>query len=122
MNMSFCKTVEQARAMTKDVTRRERWKKLKVGDIVQQIVKGQGLKKGEKIEKIHRIYIVRTEWEPLRDIILRPYRKPYIKSEMEREGFPDMTATEFVEMYCELNERDASAPVNRIEFVYWTGE
>ena len=48
--MSFALTTEQVRNRTKTVTRRLGWATAKAGDIVQPIVKGQGLKKGERVD------------------------------------------------------------------------
>jgi hypothetical protein len=45
-NMSFSLTTQQARDKTKDVTRRLGWWFLEPGDIVQQVEKARGLKKG----------------------------------------------------------------------------
>ena len=49
-NMSFAMTTEQVRNQTKTVTRRQGWRFLNAGDILQPVVKGMGLKKGEKKE------------------------------------------------------------------------
>src|SRR4051812_15043835 len=51
-NMSFALTTAQVRARTKTVTRRGGWLFAKVGDVVQPVVKSQGIKKGEHVEKI----------------------------------------------------------------------
>lgn len=65
-HMSFALTTEQVRARTKTVTRRVRWLFAKPGDIVQPVVKGQGLKKGETVEKIGApIRFVSVRREPL---------------------------------------------------------
>lgn len=113
-NMSFYYTQEQARAKIKDVTRRDGWWSLKPGMLVQQVVKSQGLKKGEVIEKIHVIEIVDTRPERIYDIL--EYPDP--AAEIAREGFPDMTPGEFIEMLCEITGKDASEEINRIEFKY----
>ena len=64
-NMSFSATTEQIRNGTKTVTRRLGWTFLKPGDVVMACVKCQGLKKGEKVEKIRPIRIVSVRKEPL---------------------------------------------------------
>ena len=51
-NMSFMLTTEQIKNRTKTVTRRLGWRNAKPGDVVQPIVKGQGLQKGETVQKI----------------------------------------------------------------------
>jgi hypothetical protein len=114
-NMSFFLTTDQARRRVKDVTRRLGWWFLKPGDIVQQVVKSQGLKKGEHVQKIHLIKIISTGPEPLRTLTDRP---DYGAAEMVREGFPDMAPADFVAMLCRHHNCTPSTPVNRIEFVY----
>ena len=108
-NMSFSITTEQARNKTKDVTRRLVWWFLKPGDIVQQVEKAMGLKKGEKIKKIHLIKIKSTRPEPLYLID---------KADCVREGFPDWTPEQFIEMFCSHNKCKSHTVVNRIEFEY----
>ena len=116
--MSYFLTTEQARAKTKDLTRRQHWDNLKPGEMIQQIVKGQGLKKGEHVEKIHVIRIVRVESEPIWDILYCGFRDG--QWEVEREGFPEWIGQEsrFIEMYCAANKCQPKDPCNRIEFEY----
>ena len=114
-NMSFMLTTEQARNKTKPVTRRLGWGFLRLGDIVQQVVKCQGLKKGEKVEKIHLIRIKSTRWEPLTRMVTNPV---YGYKECALEGFPDLTPDEFVAMFCKANKCRPDREVNRIEFEY----
>ena len=64
-NMSFALTTEQIRARTKTVTRRLGWEFLKPGDLVQAVVKCQGLKKGEKVEPLAELRIVAVRRESL---------------------------------------------------------
>ena len=108
-NMSFAITTEQAYNKTKTVTRRLGWWFLRAGDIVQQVEKGMGLKKGERVKKIHLIRIVDTRPEALLRIT---------HDDVKREGFPDMTPYEFVNMFCEHNGCLTDDVVNRIEFEY----
>ena len=117
-NMSFSLTQEQARTRTKDVTRRQHWDNLKPGDMIQQIVKGQGLKKGQHVEKIHIIRIISVQAEHVDDIVSRWYRDG--KFEAGREGFPQWVGQEwrFVEMYCKANKCRCFDDCNRIEFEY----
>ncbi len=114
-NMSFMLTKEQYRNHKKDVTRRNGWAFAKVGDLVNGCEKCQGLKKGEKIIKIDRHYWVSLRWEPLRKMIDDP---EYGKKEVIREGFPDMTPQEFVDMYCRHNKCTPETLVHRMEFEY----
>lgn len=65
-NMSFALTAEQIRNRTKTVTRRLRWFRLKPGALLQPVLKSQGLKKGEHVEKIcGHIRVVGVRREPL---------------------------------------------------------
>jgi hypothetical protein len=108
-NMSFSITTKQARNKTKTVTRRIGWWFLKPGDIVQQVEKGMGLKKGEKVKKIHLIKIKSVRPEPLYNID---------KADCAREGFPGWTPGEFIRMFCTHNKCKSHTEVNRIEFEY----
>lgn len=107
--MSFAMTTEQAKEKTKDVTRRFAWWDLKEGDLVQQVVKAMGLKKGEKIENIHLIRIVSVEPEPLNSIT---------QEDVVREGFPDWTPQQFVSFIMRAYSCPADKMINRIEFKY----
>lgn len=102
-------TTEQFKAKTKTVTRRFGWWFLKPGDVVCGVEKAMGLKKGEKINKLGLIEIVSTWREPLYAIT---------EEDCAREGFPDKTPAEFVEMLQSHYKCSASEPVNRIEFKY----
>jgi hypothetical protein len=109
-NMSFALTTEQIRAQTKTVTRRLGWKTAKVGDIVQPVVKGQGLKKGERVEKIGGpIRFVAVDRVVLGDIS---------PQDVYREGFPQMTPRQFVEMFKDHNGGLRDQWVTRIQFEY----
>lgn len=109
-NMSFAMTTEQVRNRTKDVTRRFGWWFLKPGDVVQPVIKGMGLKKGEKIKKIGGpIRIVSTRREQLHHMEC---------GECVREGFPEMNESEFVSMLMKHYRCNPSSYVNRIEFEY----
>lgn len=113
--MSFVLTVEQARNKTKIVTRRLGWGFLKLGDIIQQVVKTNGLQKGEKVEKIHLIEVIYTRIEPLNKMV---YDSVYGYHECILEGFPGYTPDEFVAMFCKHYCCDPATPVNRISFRY----
>ncbi|HOR98096.1 MAG TPA: ASCH domain-containing protein [Kiritimatiellia bacterium] len=108
-NMSFSLTTAQVRAQTKDVTRRIGWADLKPGERLMAIEKGQGLKKGEKVRRITVIECVSNRKEML--CAITPH-------EVLREGFPDMSPADFVEMFCRANKCGPRDYVNRIEFRY----
>lgn len=114
-NMSFAMTTEQVRNQTKDVTRRFGWLDLKVGDQFQPVVKGMGLAKGEKVEKIGLpVTVVLVYREPIGAM-----RGDYGRRECIREGFPNLSPAEFVAMLCK-SKRGATPEslVTRIQFKY----
>jgi hypothetical protein len=108
--MSFALTTPQVRAQTKTVTRRIGWTFARPGDLVQPIVKGQGLKKGQTVERIgHPIRVVSVRREPLHAIT---------DDDVVREGFPQLSAREFAGMFMDHNACLFDQLVTRIEFVY----
>lgn len=107
--MSFSMTTPQILTRKKDVTRRLGWWFLEHGTVVQAIEKGQGLKKGEKVNRLCRIRILSTRVERLGDMA---------DSECAREGFPEMRAADFIDMFCKHNKCTPAVKVNRIEFEY----
>lgn len=64
-NISFFHTQRQFRTRTKFVTRRLGWENCVAGDRLNGIVKGQGLKKGEKIKKMGEIIALNVRRELL---------------------------------------------------------
>ncbi len=118
--MSFRLTTSAVLDRSKDVTRRVGWDWLRPGVDLQPIVKGQGLKKGERVERLGGpIRVIAVHQEPLRAVLDEP---AYGLREVRREGFPDMTPQAFVEMFTGTHGgRDGctlSTLVTRIEFVY----
>lgn len=109
MNMSFSLTTPQMYALEKTVTRRLGWMRLREGQIVTAVEKAQGLKRGEKVKVIHKIRVVSVSFEPLEDIKSRV-------DDCRKEGFPDLTPDEFIEMFCKANKCDPNIMVRRIEF------
>lgn len=110
-NMSFALTTEQIRNRTKTVTRRVGWTFAKVGDVVQPVVKGQGIPKGGTVEKIGGpIRFISVRREPLGLILGRP-------GDVQREGF-SVTGVDFVNMFCDHNACEPDDEVTRIEFEY----
>lgn len=90
-------TVPQILAGTKSETRRLGWKNVKQGELLQAIVKGQGLKKGETVQKLRVIRVACTWREKLRYITDFPKIGKHI---VGREGFPGMAPVEFVDFFC----------------------
>lgn len=121
MNISFFYTTEQVKTRTKDVTRRLGWKNLKPGTRLTGIVKGQGLKPGEKIQKLCEIEVVSVRREKLRAMWDDIH---YGFEETRREGFGEEhpavrgSPTAFVEMFCSHMNCTPETEVQRIEFKY----
>lgn len=109
-HMSFFYTQEQVRKQTKTVTRRLGWWFVERGELIQPVVKVQGLKKGERHTFIGPpIQVVSAEFVNLefptpQDLIL--------------EGFPGMDPEEFVRMFIRINKCERDVVVNRIQFQY----
>lgn len=110
-NMAFSKTKEASRRRDKTVTRRDGWKFLKPGDLIQQVEKSMGLKKGEKMVKIHVIRVVSVISEPISAI--RDY-----PDDCAKEGFPDWTPDQFIEFFCRETGKPEDYVIQRIEFEY----
>lgn len=106
-NMSFSITTRQMKDRTKTVTRRLGWWFLKAGDKVMAVEKAMGLRKGEKIKRLYPIEVVSAHSERLCDIT---------QEECVREGFPDMTPSEFVSMICRHYGVRPTIKINRISF------
>ena len=96
------------------MTRRTGWKFLKAGDILQPIVKGQGIPKGGKVEKIGgpiRVVSVRIEK------LARIFEFDYGDQDLLREGMHcSLTPFQFVLKY--FPRADVEDLVTRIEFEY----
>jgi hypothetical protein len=113
-NISFALTTDQIKNQTKTVTRRKGWSFVKPGEVLNACVKCMGLRPGEKIERLGQIRVVSVRREPLNTMI-----GPYGAMEAKREGFPGMTGTQFVEMFCEHMGGYQDQEVTRIEFEYF---
>lgn len=121
-NISCFLTQRQVRDGSKDVTRRlgKSWLKIQPGRIVTIIVKGQGLKKGEKVQRIRDARIVKVNPEPL--CAIRYYRTlPDGRTEMAREGFPELSADEFICMFMKHMDCSPEEMLARIEWEYVGG-
>jgi len=108
--MSFFLTKRQFLDGSKDVTRRLGQWGIQPEEHFLGIEKGQGLKKGEKQVVLGECVCVSARGERLDAITT---------DDVRREGFPEMTPTEFVEFFCKANRAKGCEPstiVNRIEF------
>ncbi len=99
---------------TKTVTRRLGWNGLRTGTRLQAVEKGQGLKKGESINKLCQIVVVEIRHEPLSAMDCLGYGTV----EAIKEGFPNLTGKQFVEMFCREMKCKPETIVTRIEFKY----
>ncbi len=106
-NMAFSMTIHQMYEGTKTVTRRVGWGYLKPGDIVCAVERNRGLKKGEGVKKIGLIEILSFRKEHLNEIT---------PEDCVREGFPDMTPEQFIDMFMRSSGCPSSQIVNRISF------
>lgn len=107
--ISFSMTKSQVRDRSKTVTRRQGWLFLKVGDLLQGVEKAIGLKPGEKQVKLDVVRIVAVRRERIDAII---------DADVAREGFPSMSADEFMQIYCRAMRAQPSDECTRIEFEY----
>lgn len=109
-NMAFSLTTPQFCDRTKTVTRRIGWWFLKPGDVVMGIEKGMGLKKGESVNRLGVIRILSIHREQLNEITVE---------DVTREGFPEFSVDEFIEMFCKGHAHcKPGTDVNRIEYEY----
>jgi hypothetical protein len=111
--ISFFLTTPQFVARTKDVTRRVGWAALAAGETLQAVRQAQGLKKGEKVEKLGLILVRDVRREPLRRLTDEPR---YGRIETDREGFPEMSPAEFVAFFCRTHRVFPQRLVTRIEY------
>lgn len=108
--MSFALTTAQIRRRQKTVTRRNGWTFAKVGDVVQPVIKSQGIPRGGHVETIGG---------PIRFVDVRRERLDAITIEdVAREGFPNLTARAFIAIYLDANGGARDQIVTRIEFEY----
>lgn len=115
-NMSFALTTEQIRNRSKTVTRRLNWMSLKPGQLIRAVVKGMGLRKGQKPEEIAILRIISVRRERLGR--MRDGR--YGNREVKKEGF-EMTPDSFLRMFCRHMHCPEDQRVTRIEFRYVPG-
>ena len=108
-NISFSMTVPQIKARTKTVTRRQGWANVKAGDVLMAVEKAQGLKKGEKVQRLGPIRVIDVREERIQDMT---------DADCVLEGFPELTRIGFILMYCQANKCYAHHYCRRIEFEY----
>ena len=108
--MSFAATQKQIKNKSKTVTRRLGWNFLKTGDELNAVNKTMGFKKSERPVHLAKIRVVSVRQEPIAAITAE---------DVAREGFPEMSVKEFVELFGRINPKcSPETVVNRIEFEY----
>ena len=105
-NISFSLTTPQFIDGTKDVTRRLGWLFLKAGDRLMACEQCQGIKAGGLV-RLGVIEVVSIRRGPLYHIK---------QDDCRREGFPDLSPEQFVDMFCEHMGCTIDKLVTRIEF------
>jgi hypothetical protein len=110
--MSFALTQEQLLDGSKTVTRRLGWRMLRRGDVVQAIDKHNYREKGACV--VLGVCTVRSiRREPLNAIT---------DEDVRREGFPAMTAAQFVTFFSQNMKCGPDIYVTRIEFTFQKAE
>lgn len=117
--ISFALTRDSFLDGSKTVTRRKGWKNLKPGTRLLAVSQCMGLKPGESADVYGPIEVIRVTREPLGsidrfDVIATSGKR--INLDCLNEGFPDMTAAEFVDYFCEHMGGAADQEVTRIKF------
>jgi hypothetical protein len=111
-NISFALTTPQFIDGSKDVTRRLGWEFLQPGDRLMACEKCQGIQKGGLV-RLGVIEILDVRREPLSRMTADA---AYGRAEAIREGFPEMSGGEFVEMFCRHMTCDPATVITRIQF------
>jgi hypothetical protein len=91
----------------KDVTRRLNWRWAKRGMFLLAVERCQGIKPGQGVEVFGVVEILDVRREPL-DLCT--------DSDARREGFPELRAEAFVEMFCTHMGCRRDAKVSRVVF------
>lgn len=108
--MEVAHTAHLVRDRTKTVTRRVGWRVLKPGDQLTLCPKVRGRRPGEELERIVTVDVVSVTRERLDTITA---------ADVAAEGFPAMTAAEFVEFFCATHKGVTAADeVTRIQWRY----
>lgn len=110
--MAFSLTMPQVLDRSKTVTRRAGlgWMSLRPGQLVQAIEKGQGLKRGEQVQKLAVLRI--------RDVRLVTLGA-ITPEDVRAEGFGEMAPHDFVAVFCRTHKGiGPTSEVVRIAFEY----
>jgi len=109
--ISCSHTIDQIKDRSKTVTRRKGWRFLKPGDRLVVVEKAMGLKKGEHPVRLAEVEVVSIRRGRLDDI-------HYDINDPAREGFPEMSTTDFIEFFCRTFGGTFAQEVTRIEWRY----
>ncbi len=110
--MSVSLTEPQVIAREKTVTRRMGWRMARVGDQLTLCRKVMGRKADEPLVRIAQVEITAISREPLAAIS---------QADLVAEGFPNMTASEFVAFFCSTHRGcRPDSLVTRIQWRYLT--
>ena len=108
--MSVSLTTPQVLARTKVVTRRRGWLNLRGGDELTLCRKVMGRRKGEPLVRLTDVRVLSVRRERLYAVTA---------DEVVCEGFPEMTAAEFVEFFCRTHKGcTPETEVTRIRWLY----
>jgi hypothetical protein len=105
--MSFAITKRQFLDGTKTQTRRLGWASLREGELIMGVNKCMGLRKGERQIEFG-VRRVARKWTERLDTITQ--------ADVVAEGFPELTPTQFIELFCKVNKCEPSTLVTCIEF------
>lgn len=114
--MSVAFTEDAVRERRKTVTRRKGWLFLKPGDRLTLCRKVMGRKPGEPLVRLAEVEVVSVRREPLCAIAGDVSDSRY--AELNREGFTDIDAAEFMRRYFEPQGIGPMDDVTRIEWRY----
>lgn len=110
--MSFALTTDAIVSRTKTVTRRLGWRSLQPGTQLWACGKVMGRRPTEPLEKLALIEVT--------DVRRQPLWKIYDEGRegCRREGFPELTPGEFIDLFCQHMNCCRTDEVTRIEFNY----
>ena len=114
--MSFAMTTPQIMSRTKTVTRRLGWRSLKPGQLLLAVDRCMGFAAGEHPTPLSVLCVASVRRERLDDIGFAHHAR----NEVRREGF-ELSAHEFVSMFCKAMACTAETEITRIEFQYVPG-